>query len=1854
MTGNATTHDYRALMAQALLKLEQTEAKLRALQQAQAEPVAVVGLSCRFPGGADDPERFWTVLTTGVDGIVEVPASRWDIDAYYDPDPDAPGKMNCRFGGFIGEPSWFDAGFFGIAPREAASLDPQQRLLLELAWEALEHANQPSEGLVGSRTGCFIGLCNTDYGHRLFARDHREIDAYLGSGVAASMAAGRLSYTLGLQGPAFTVDTACSSSLLAVHLACESLRRGECETALAGGVNRILEPEIAINFTKARMLAPDGHCKTFDAAADGYVRGEGGGMAVLKRLGDAQRDGDRIFAIIRGSAANHDGRTSGLTAPNGPAQQAVIRQALTAAGLPPERIDYVEAHGTGTSLGDPIEVGALSAVFGRRPVDNPLLLGAVKSQIGHLEAAAGIAGFIKTVLALHHGELPGQLHYHTPNPHIDWSAPVAVVRQRRAWPRSERYAGVSAFGFSGTNVHAVLQAAPAVAPSASSPRPVQLLTLSAKTPAALSALAGRYRDYLQANPDTDLGDLCATANSGRSHLKQRLAVVADSLAELGESLAAVADGQTPPGIYQGQTRRIKIAFLCSGQGAQYAGMGRELDDSQPVYRQALDRCDAILQPLWGRPLRAVLYGDEAALAQTGHTQPALFAVQYALAALWRHWGVQPDALFGHSVGEYIAAHLAGVFSLEDALTLLAERARLMQALPHGGGMAAVSAPLDQIETALRDYPELALATRNSPEQGVVSGRREALEQLREELQQAGIPSQTLNVSHAFHSPLMEPILDAFENAAGRFRYSPPQRLLLDHRGQRVAAESLDAAYWRRQIRQPVHFDQALATLHEQSCSVFLELGPQPVLIGLGQANPQAENATWLASLRNGRKSEQTLTHSLAQLYVQGASLDWSAIVGHSGRRVLSLPTYPFQRQRHWIEANADQGRAVRRARPNDDPLLGARIPSAGREALFESAIGANEPPFLADHRIYRTVILPAVGFLEMALSAGRRLRPTEPVTIEEFAIGQALALAPNPTTVQTVVMSAGQDEAAGREFRIASLTDEESEASAWTVHAHGRLTYRNEELAALDLDGLRNRCQETLDADFCYRQFRDKHVDYGPGFRALQQVWRGEGEALARIAPPVAETDKAYTLHPVALDAGLQVAALNYLDLPDDEAYLPVGLDRFGRRAGNESPSPCWCYARLQPEQPDRSALKSDLYWLDDQGQVLARANGFTVRRAPAAVLLAGLKGRVSAAEAADDVLYDRVWQACDWSENTANPSPARWLVFGDRASHGTALAERLRTSSLSAIEVEAGDGFGQHGGDHFQIDPDDADDFRRLLDAVGDCAECVYLWGLDEPPLADLAVPGDAQGRTLRGLLHLLQALDAARWTGRLWLASRGGQAVEGASPVIEQAPLWGLGRVIAQEYPDWRAVSVDLDPRDGGINDLYRVLSAPPLEEDQLAVRAGRLFAPRLTPHQRTSAEPTPAPAPISASGSYLITGGLGGLGLAVARWLVERGAGRIVLAGRRPAGLEAQAILRELADGGAKVTVMTADIADAEQVKELFGEIEKDGPPLRGVFHAAGVLDDGVLAEQTWDRFARVLAPKLLGAWNLHRQTPAQIPTQTLDHFVCFSSIAGWLGAPGQGNYAAANAFLDALMSQRRRQGLPGTSIAWGPWTEVGMAARLGETDRQRLASRGVTPFTVEHGLAVLERVLENGLETVAAARIDWPRLSETLGPLPLLRNGRGQETQPDGENLDFLRQLREAPPRKRREWLNAHVRAELTQVLRLNPADPIDPRQGLFDLGMDSLTAVEFRNRLQATLACRLPTTLAFEFSTLQALLDHLAEQVLAGEPAKDDPPPTQPIVSETAAVQASVSDEEDDIEALLAEELMAIERGRQGG
>ncbi|HUB57786.1 MAG TPA: SDR family NAD(P)-dependent oxidoreductase, partial [Mycobacterium sp.] len=1431
--------DYLLTDVLALSEAKSGPALATAVTARTDEPIAIVAVSCRFPG-APNPEAFWEVLSGGVDAIREVPEDRFDIDEFYDPDPDTAGKTYTRFGGFLDGIDGFDPEFFGISPREAVWIEPQQRLMLEMVWEALERAGYAPSALRGSRTGIFAGVAANEYAHLLSAESIDKIEPYFITGNALNAISGRVAFALGLEGPAVAVDTACSSSLVAVHQACQALHSGDCDLALAGGVNVLLSPVTVVAASRARMLSPVGRCKTFDASADGYVRSEGCGILVLKRLSDAVRDGDRVAAVIPGSAVNQDGASSGLTVPNGGAQQRLIATALARAGLAGGDVDYLEAHGTGTPLGDPIEVQAAGAVYGAaRDTDRPLLMGSVKTNIGHLESASGAAGLIKVVLSLQHGVLPQSLHFDNPSPHIPWdSLPVKVVEKSTPWEGNGRLrrAGVSSFGFTGTNAHVLIEEAPApaatpderpaddVAPeSEAAEESVNVLALSARSPEALVELAQRYGSWLGDHPEADIAEVCLTAGVGRSHFEHRAALVVDTLQSASEGLAELAENRLRPGVVRGEcTDRPTTAWLFTGQGSQYPSMARELFNAEPVFAGTVKRCADAVSEILPRPLLEVLFatdretGGEAGetLKHTSFAQPALFAVEMGLARLWQSWGIEPDVVLGHSVGQYAAACVAGVFSLEDGVRLIAERGRLFGSLPAGGRMVAVFTDPKHVEQVAGEFPRVSVGAYNGPNT-VLSGPGEDLEQIVAKFADDGIRCTWLETSHAFHSELLEPVLGDFESYAAGLEFGVPTLPLVCNRtGAILTAETpLNAQYWRRHSRQPVQFAESVRTVAALGCSVLMEIGPQPVLTGAAvQVWPEHLAAPRaIVSLRKGVGDSRQIADALATAYVSGHRPNFAALHQQPHRK-LELPTYPFQRRRFWPKASA-----ITVDGPAMSGLLGSAKDLASGDSVYTSRLSVKSQPWLSDHVIYGTVVVPGATYAAMALAA-----VGTPARVKEVFFYEPIIL-PEKASREVQLALHPLDQGDGWKFQVHSRPYGVRDAE-WSLNADGTAVsgVQEDEPAAEPADPVDAAIErmERMRPQELFETFDDMELSWGPNWSgSLKSLWLGEGEAIGDISvgEELSENLGTEPMHPVLMDLCTGVAfpafpALRAAEQGVSGLFLPLRYEQVTLR--EKMPRRFYCRAKWHTSELDSETQVFDLDYIDRDGRNLGGIRGFTVKRAPREALLRGLGG------GATRLLYTLGWHEVPLppAGEDAGSVSGTWLVAG---------------FSELAAELPGCISFDR------TMDPELLGQLLTQAQERGMPISGI-VWRSTGPSAQessdDSAARLEAEISQLLSVVHTLQGNGSVKLPGGLWIITERAVATESGEPVDPvQAALWGLGRTILNEEPALRSKLVDHDGSPEAVQLLTGLLGAP-VNEPELALRQGKALASRLLQWSRS----------------------------------------------------------------------------------------------------------------------------------------------------------------------------------------------------------------------------------------------------------------------------------------------------------------------------------------------------------------------------------------------------------------------------------
>ncbi|POM22542.1 Phenolphthiocerol synthesis polyketide synthase type I Pks15/1 [Actinomadura rubteroloni] len=1638
---------------------------------AHDEPIAIVSMACRFPGDVTSPEELWDLVAGGADAVTTFPSDRgWDLERLYDPDPAHTGTSYTREGGFLHRAADFDADFFGISDREAQATDPQHRILLELAWEAIERAGIAAGSLSGSRTGVFTGLMYDDYGARLTPAP-QPFEGYIGTGSASSIASGRISYTLGLQGPAITIDTACSSSLVALHLAARALREGECELALAGGVTVMATPALFVEFSRQRGLAADGRSKPFSAGADGVGWGEGAGLLLLERLSDARRNGHPVLAVVRGSAINQDGASNGLTAPNGPSQQRVIRQALANARLSTTDVDAVEAHGTGTTLGDPIEAQALLATYGRER-EEPLWLGSIKSNIGHTQAAAGVAGIIKMVEAMRHGVLPKTLHIDAPSPEVDWDAgAVSLLMDEVPWPETgrPRRAAVSSFGISGTNAHVIIEQPPAAEPAApAAPAGPLPLPLSAKDPAALRAQAALLAERLD-----DPAALVHAQTVGRDTFDHRAVVVGGSADALRDGLLALSRDEAAEHVVSGVTGDPgKTVFVFPGQGSQWAGMAADLYATNPIFREHLDRCVQALSPYvtWDPT-------DLSALESVDTVQPALWAIMVSLAHLWRESGVQPHAVIGHSQGEIAAAYIAGALSLEDAAAVVALRSKTLITITGDTTMASIPLPADEIALPDGAY----VAAYNSPRQTVVSGDATALRELVERYQADGVQARLVPVDYASHSPYVEPLRDELLEALKGIKpveakipfYSTLHNAFID-------TTALTAEYWYENLRHPVQLHQAVEHLVETGHRTFIESSPHPVLTyPLQQIS---EDLTALHTLRRDKGDDAQYLTALANAHVHGLAIDWPAVLTTQGLdttapvSVAGLPTYPFQRRRYWLDAPSGAGRP--RDHGQDDtghPLLSAAITTAdGGRTVLTGRLSAHAQPWLADHSVLDAGVVPPAVLVELALHAADRVGAA---AVAGLALDAPLVLPPTGAHQLQVGVTAADG---GWELTVHARPEpgEDDDAPAWTRYGSGRLTADAPPVPAMPA-AWPPAGAEALDPDEVYGRLAALGFDHGPVFAGLRAAWRSGDDLYAEVALPEDTGVAGFGLHPALLDAALHPALTPAGDAPPfASAWTDVALHATGAT-----------YLRVHLARTG-----------DGFAVALADTSGTPVASARSVAFTALPKDGLGPVEARSDASL----LALDWTPVTLDAS-------------GTVTPHTVPVTWTDVREAT-----------------------HRTLDLL-------QAW-LKEDHAAD----------------------------ERLVFVAEGEETLAGAA--VE-----GLVRSAQTENPD-RFVLLRHDGRPASVAAVPAALATG---EAQLRIEDGTAHVPVLT---RAPAEPKP----VAFDGTVLVTGATGALGALVARHLAASyGVKRLLLTSRRgPDAPGARELEAELTAHGVAVTVAACDTADRDALAALLAGVPAEHP-LAAVVHSAGVLDDGVLTALDADRVDTVLRPKADAAWNLHELAPG-VP------LILFSSLAGTVGSPGQANYAAANAYLDALARHRHAQGLPGTSIAWGLWAEAG--AMTEQADQSRINRTGIGALTAEQGLALFDAALAADRPVVAAARLvpSALRAQAAEGLLPPVFRGlvkgvrRSAAPAAAADGSPLARQLAPLAEQERLEHLLGLVRRTVTAVLARGDGRQIEAERAFKEMGFDSLTAVELRNRLGTATGLRLPATLVFDHPTPAAL------------------------------------------------------------
>lgn len=1771
------------------------------------EKIAIIGIGCRFPGGAQDYQSFWNNLIAGKDCLSSTPKNRYNAQHLYSKDKAKLGRLTGGRGGYIDGFDEFDPAFFGIGPREAENMDPQQRKLLEVAWEALEDAGQKPFDLAGKNVGVFVGGFTLDYKIVQFADlSFNGIAAHTATGTMMTLLSNRISYCFDLRGPSMSVDTACSSSLVTIHLACQSLLRSESSLALAGGALLHMTPQYTIAESKGGFLSPEGRSCTFDASANGYVRAEGVGLVVLKRLSDALRDKDPIHAVIIGSGCNQDGRTNGITVPNPDSQITLIRQVCTEAGIVPGDLHYVEAHGTSTPVGDPIEANALGHILKEgRNVDSPCYIGSVKTNIGHTEAAAGVAGLIKTVLSLKHKIIPPHINLKNPSPELNLSSqPFLIPIEPTPWPTCEGplRAGVNSFGFGGTNAHILLEEAPEQAHHIKKEIPTtKIFPLTARDNSYFKELVLRMRDHIARNPD-EVDNIIHTLAQRRQSQNANLSFVFKSTENLLLHFNSFLDGETHANIVahdQLSTLDRRLVWVFTGMGPQWWAMGRQLFDSEPVYREVIERCDREIRAIAGWSLIDEMAADEAHsnMAETWLAQPANFAMQLALSALWRSYGIVPDAIVGHSTGEAAAFYEAGVYSFEDAVKIIIHRSRLQQKLIGTGTMLAVSLSEQDAISRIATYDgRVSIAAINSPTALTLSGDQEPLLELSEQLQKEQIFAKFLTVKVPYHSAKMDLIKDELIDCLSDIKANKATLpLYLTGRDTMAQGPELDALYWWDNVRDSVRFKNAIDRLSQDGFKLFLEIGPHPVL---GHAieeclRAHAIKGTLLASCRRQEDESVRFKRSLAALHNAGFAINWDLM---SPGKPVSLPCYPWKRDRYWSEAMSV---AQIRLGEIDHPLLGRRLPVS--DPAWEVLLDVEQQPYLNDHRIENNIMFPAAGYIEMAFQATKAMSQNAIVRIGDIEFKKALFVPESET--KPVQFLFNNDTAA---FTISSMPNSVEEP---VIHARGhmRACQHQSSLPALSCAEIKKKCTTHLKKIECYKTLAQMGYHYGQAFSPIEEVWIGNNEALARIVPitELALNDTPHHFHPTLLDACFQTLLASEIPLKNQEPSgirLPLNIKEL--HALEIGCRPIWAHACITSRTLDEIVGEIRVY--DDEGKPLAHITGFraaNVEKAGSKVNLATI----------DNWLTQMSWIEKPIIPSASESKPGRWIIFKDSSQLCHALVKKLEAIQEPYMLVSPGTQFQLNRETcEASVLPSSKESIAQLFQALNDvpCKTILYLWPLEAPHFSHCTVTDldSLHTHAPYPLIALAQELLQSKNQARLLVVTRGAQSIQDSDcPNPTMATLWGMSRVLwHQELLENTGKLVDLDPDnlDCEHNAERILLEAQELDDTEIAFRKDSRYTSRLEEAHDLS---RPIPLRLRADGCYLVTGAFGALGQLVCKTLIRRGAHRLILMSRtripeRKEWLHCDDtrlmshinFIKELESCGATVILASVDVTKNHDIKVWLDDFRSQSmPPIRGVFHLAGQVRDTLVSDMNRDIFDAAYTPKVLGAYNLH----CQLLSEPIEHFILFASIASLLTTAGQTNYAAGNAFLDALAHYRKAQGLPALSIDWGPWA-TGMIEELGLIDHYR-NSRGMSSLSPEAGMDVLERIMgQNKAQLLVATIVDWPLFLNWYPKIPaLVSDIAAKHKDVCEESGTFMDRFKAVPVEESSALLADYFCQIVSDVLRIKLSQ-VSLNHSLNELGLDSLLAIELRARIQRELKVALPVVTLLSTSPIKDIIVQL--------------------------------------------------------
>lgn len=1803
------------------LKMSKSESgeKIEGGNEMSDNKVAIVGMSCRLPGGANDVDKLWEVLISGKDGIVDIPEVRWNLEKFYDEDEEAPGKMYVKKAGFLDVPiDEFDAGLFNISPKEAMAMDPQQRLLLELTWEAFENGSMDITKYNGSDTGVYLGIsCNEYTMSNLYSHDLSNIDAYSLTGTAFSVACGRVSYTFGFEGPCFSVDTACSSGLTALHLACNAIKEGDTSLAVVAGVNLILSPVNCVGFSKLHATSVDGHSKSFDASANGYGRGEGGGVLLLKRLKDAERDGDNILGVICATGINQDGKSNGLTAPNGVSQAGLIRKTLKKAHLEPQDIDYMEMHGTGTKLGDPIEVNAVAETYGdRRSMDNPLRIGSIKSNIGHLEPASGMASIIKVILSMKNNLIPADLHFNTPNPLIDWdNIPVRVVDKHYPWekPGKIRRAAISGFGFGGSNAHVIMEEYMAEKPVEEEKKEglSYVFKLSAKSEKSLKSYAKEYVEYFGKCDEKDFADAIYTADRGRADLEYRLAVTGKDKKDILTKLETFVEEPDTEDVFCNlgdkdvMKKDKKVVFMFTGQGSQYVNMGRMLYESNQTFRSAMETCDRLFKPLLLKSIIDLVYGEKAdaeVIAQTIYAQPLIFAIEYSLCKMWEEMGVKPSAVMGHSIGEYAAAVTAGIMSLEDAVKLVSIRGRLMHSAPGSGSMATIFASEDVVTELIEEYKDtVSIAARNAKETCAVSGNTEHIKAIVEKAQERGIRAKELVVSHAFHSVLMEPILDDFRDIAKEVEYKEAKVTFLSCLYARALknGEVLDAEYWTTHIREKVDFYKTISSLENEGY-VFLEVGSNRVLSALCKLI-FSEDKVALGSLNIKKEDSVQVAETIAQLYTAGINIDWLNVkfFGRNAWNKVAVPNYPYDKQRYWKDVCYvnESGSPAVVSEGDVHKLLGEKIESPMMEGaiIFQRKFTGANPYFMGEHIIFDTPISPAAAHISMLLSAVKEVKNPASCTLKDMELRVPLAVYEDEE--RTVQICLSELANGNLKFQIVSKSEQSGDDS-WLIHTQGEIEVHDEYKFLEDkgdIEDFKNRKpDEVVPEDGVYLMMKTSGFGLGDGFRRIMKSSCSDGESICFIQPDKEVPDlDMYELYPGIIDSVLQtqlcalVPELNKKQNGKNTVipyYLGAVTYNF-RQSGD-----LWVHGKSNVRD---GVVYSELTAYNEEGETVIKMSNTMANLTNRNDLLREIKNN-----------YNNMYYHVDWVEEASTgytDLSTKYVVVSDKEATALEIQKGLQDSSADAsITVFEGT----------------TDVFDALCEDIKNSGSTkkmiLYNCGMDTS--YEDGIKADTS--SLEGLTYLVVALNNAGLSDKVKvkIVTKNVQLTEKEEHVnVNQAVLWGFAKVFSIEHAGLYAGIVDVS--DGMLGDEAFITELMKEDSNEVVLKGGKRYVSKLLKHKvfiKKDKEVLPA-IEVKEDASYLVTGGTGALGMIYIDQLVNMGAKNLILMSRKAPKDEVKAKLDEFANEGVTVKLLFADVCDQKSIETGLQELLKEMPPVKGVIHAAGIINDKMIIDSDWADYEAVLSAKVFGLTNIYNA----LDKSQIDFFVMLSSITSIIGNMGQSNYAAANYYMNKLAEQMQKENINAYAMCWGPWQAGGMAVGSSAID-QNLDMMGLRAFTPEVGARIIEQFFARPFANTVIADVSWDKLGANLSGdwqgkflSEILVEDVKETKETKEENSSIITKLEAMDADERKEHLLNVLQLRCGKIMGFENQQLPKIDVGLREQGADSLMIFSMRTAVNKMLGTSIDVSTFFNYPTLDELTDHLLNDILFVKEEKEE-------------------------------------------